>query len=99
MEANALQRRFEFASRLIDEAGELAFGYFNRLSSLTIKSKGAQDMASEADLNTEVLIRDRLKEAFPEDSSSARRPGAERSTHRASGLLTRSMGRSPSSAA
>ena len=54
MEANALQRRFEFASRLIDEAGELAFGYFNRLSSLTIKSKGVQDMASEADLNTEV---------------------------------------------
>ncbi|HEY5205343.1 MAG TPA: inositol monophosphatase [Roseiarcus sp.] len=68
MEADALQRRFEFASRLIDEAGDLAFGYFNRLSSLTIKSKGVQDMASEADLNTEVLIRDRLKQAFPEDS-------------------------------
>lgn len=68
MDADALQRRFAFASRLIEEAGELAFDYFNRLGSLTIKSKGPQDMASEADLNTELLIRSRLKEAFPEDA-------------------------------
>ena len=68
MKADAIQDRFEFASRLIDEAGELAFSYFHRLSSLTIKSKGVQDMASEADLNTELLIRDRLKAAFPEDA-------------------------------
>lgn len=53
MNADAIQSRFEFASRLINEAGELAFGYFNRVSSLTIKSKGQQDMVSEADLNTE----------------------------------------------
>src|SRR6185369_1546173 len=31
-------------------------------------SKGPQDMASEADLNTELLIRNRLKEKFPEDA-------------------------------
>jgi len=67
MKADATQDRFEFASRLIDEAGELAFSYFDRLSSLTIKMKGVQDMASEADLDTERLIRDRLKAAFPED--------------------------------
>ena len=68
MKADAIQNRFEFASRLINEAGDLAYRYFNRLSSLTIRSKGQQDMASEADLNTEVLIRDRLKAAFPEDA-------------------------------
>jgi myo-inositol-1(or 4)-monophosphatase len=68
MDAVDIQHRFEFASGLINEAGELAFGYFNRLSSLTIKSKGQQDMASEADLNTELLIRDRLKAAFPGDA-------------------------------
>jgi myo-inositol-1(or 4)-monophosphatase len=62
-----LQRRFDFASALIEEAGTLAHGYFQRLGSLTITSKGQQDMASEADLETEVLIRDRLREAFPED--------------------------------
>jgi myo-inositol-1(or 4)-monophosphatase len=68
MRAEAIQNRFEFASRLVNEAGELAFGYFNRLSSLTIKSKGQQDMISEADLNTELLIRDRLRASFPEDA-------------------------------
>jgi myo-inositol-1(or 4)-monophosphatase len=68
MNAADIQSRFEFACRLIEEAGELASGYFNRLSSLTIKSKGVQDMASEADLNTELLIRERLKAAFPEDA-------------------------------
>ena len=68
MNAADIQKRFEFASRLINEAGELALRYFNRLRSLTIKSKGVQDMASEADLNTELLIRERLKAAFPEDA-------------------------------
>ena len=29
MKADAIQDRFEFASRLIDEAGELAFSYFH----------------------------------------------------------------------
>jgi myo-inositol-1(or 4)-monophosphatase len=62
-----LQRRFNLASRLIEEAGAEALGYFNRLGELTIKSKGVQDMASEADLNVELLIRERLKGAFPED--------------------------------
>jgi myo-inositol-1(or 4)-monophosphatase len=77
MDANAIQRRFEFGSRLIDEAGELAYGYFNRLGSLTIKSKGRQDMASEADLNTELLIRDRVRTAFPEDAFFGEETGRE----------------------
>ena len=63
-----LDARFEFGSRLVAEAAEVAMGYFQRLGSLTIKSKGPQDMASEADLNTEILIRDRLAAAFPEDA-------------------------------
>jgi myo-inositol-1(or 4)-monophosphatase len=63
-----LDSRFAFGSALVTEAGALAMGYFQRLGSLTIKSKGPQDMASEADLNTELLIRDRLAAAFPEDA-------------------------------
>ena len=63
-----IQDRFEFASDLIKEAGNLALGYFRRLETLTVKSKGQQDMASEADLDTEILIRERLKERFPEDA-------------------------------
>ena len=64
----ALHERFEFASRLIEEAGDLALGYFRRLDTLTIETKGHQDMASEADFNTEMLIRNRLKSRFPDDA-------------------------------
>lgn len=67
MGSDPLQERFDFAAGLIAEAGELALGYFQRLDSLNVRSKGPQDMASEADLNTEILIRDRLKQRFPED--------------------------------
>jgi myo-inositol-1(or 4)-monophosphatase len=62
-----LDRRFAFLPGLIEEAGALANDYFNRLHTLTIRSKGAQDMVSEADEDTEKLIRKRLGEAFPGD--------------------------------
>jgi myo-inositol-1(or 4)-monophosphatase len=68
MNPAAIRERYEFASSLIKEAGTLALGYFHRLETLTIKSKGQQDMASEADLDTEILIRERLKQRFPEDA-------------------------------
>jgi myo-inositol-1(or 4)-monophosphatase len=48
-----LNRAFSPASLIIREAGDLALGYFNARDNLTIQSKGVQDMASEADLNTE----------------------------------------------
>lgn len=63
-----LSRRFQFGLALIRDAGTLAHGYFKQLETLTIKSKGLQDMASEADLNTELLIKERLEKAFPEDA-------------------------------
>lgn len=64
----ALTSRYEFASDLVKEAGQLALDYFHRLGTLTIKHKGEQDVASEADLNVEMLIRDRLQSRFPEDA-------------------------------
>ena len=63
-----LDARFAFGQSLVDEAARLAMGYFQRLGTLTIKAKGLQDMASEADLNTELLIKQRLAAAFPEDA-------------------------------
>ncbi|MBK8048574.1 MAG: inositol monophosphatase [Anaerolineales bacterium] len=60
--------RFKFSLGLIREAGDLALSYFNKRDSLTIKRKGLQDMASEADLNTELLIKRRLEARFPEDA-------------------------------
>jgi len=63
-----IDERFKFGRDLIQEAGELALDYFRRLDTLRVHRKGPQDMASEADLNTELLIRDRLKEKFPDDA-------------------------------
>ena len=59
--------RLRFACDTAKKAGELALGYFNNLGSLTIQSKGVQDMASEADVNTEVLIREAVAAAYPDD--------------------------------
>ena len=69
-------RRFEAALGIVREAGALAHSYFQRLEQLTVKSKGLQDMGSEADLNTEILIRDRLKNAFPDDAFLGEETGA-----------------------
>lgn len=63
-----LDARFEFGARLINEAGALALGYSERWRSLTVTSKGTQDMASEADVGTELFIRTRLAKRFPSDA-------------------------------
>jgi myo-inositol-1(or 4)-monophosphatase len=68
MDSSSIDERFKFASGLIQEAGDLALDYFGRLETLRVQSKGPQDMATEADLNTELLIRDRLREKYPEDA-------------------------------
>lgn len=60
--------RHALALTLVREAGALAYGYFRDRDALTIKTKGPQDLVSEADLNTEILIRDTLKAQFPQDA-------------------------------
>ena len=68
IENSALSARYAFALDLIRDAGDLARSYFRNRNALTIKSKGLQDVVSEADLNTELLIRERLEKHFPEDA-------------------------------
>lgn len=65
---DTLATRFPFGLALIQDAGALALGYFRDRDTLTVRSKGLQDLVSEADLNTEVFIRDRLAESFPTDA-------------------------------
>ncbi|UCH74435.1 MAG: inositol monophosphatase [Rhodospirillales bacterium] len=62
-----LVARFEAAQSVSREAGELAISYFRRFGDLQVTAKGLQDMASEADVAVEALIRDRLAARFPED--------------------------------
>jgi myo-inositol-1(or 4)-monophosphatase len=68
MPPSSIDQRFHYASALIQEAGEMALHYFRHLDALSVHTKGPQDMASEADLNIELLIRDRLKQRFPGDA-------------------------------
>lgn len=63
-----MKDRFDFGLALLREAGATALGYFNARDQLTIQNKGPQDLASEADVNTELLIRERLSKAFPQDA-------------------------------
>ena len=63
-----INERFEFACQTARDAGALALEYFNDFTSLVVKSKGVQDMASEADVNTEALIRKAVMSHFPEDN-------------------------------
>ncbi len=59
--------RLDAAKAIAREAGTMALDFFKDLSALDIKSKGAQDMVSNADLEVETFVRARLAEAFPED--------------------------------
>jgi len=63
-----ISQRFEFVQVLVRQAGDLALDYFNRLQTLTIKSKGLQDMASEADVDVEAMIRERIAASYPDDA-------------------------------
>lgn len=66
--ARNLSDRYDLSLALIREAGALALSYFNDLPSLTVRNKGPQDVVSEADLNTELLIKARIAEHFPQDA-------------------------------
>jgi myo-inositol-1(or 4)-monophosphatase len=68
MQARNEQERFDFTKDLIIEAGDLALQYFGNLTGLSIMSKGARDMVSEADLAVENLIKERLLSSYPNDA-------------------------------
>ncbi len=67
MNDQELADRFEVAQAIAREAGELALAFFRKFDDLQVTQKGAQDMASEADVAVEAVIRDRLAARFPED--------------------------------
>jgi myo-inositol-1(or 4)-monophosphatase len=68
MQTSTEHDRFDFAKNLIIEAGDLALQYFNNLGELSIMSKGARDMVSDADFAVEKLIKERLLAEYPDDA-------------------------------
>ena len=62
-----LQTRLDFATAIAREAGAYALSRFREIDSLVIESKGHQDLVSDADKNTETLIRKAIAERFADD--------------------------------
>jgi len=69
--------RFQVAETAIREAGALAMRHAGRLTELAVRSKGIQDVVTEADLEIELLLRQRLLDAFPEDRFFGEETGAD----------------------
>jgi myo-inositol-1(or 4)-monophosphatase len=67
MTTEPLQSRYIFAQTLARSAGALAHNYFKNRDQLIVESKGTQDEVSIADRETEVFLRARILEAFPDD--------------------------------
>lgn len=59
--------RLEFAIDIARKAGAFASLHFASIDSLVIESKGHQDLVSNADKETEKLIRKAIEAAFPDD--------------------------------
>ena len=72
-----LDARYAVAIEVAREAGALAMGYFRDLASLDVTSKGPQDVVSQADVETERLIKSRIAERFPDDAFLGEETGAE----------------------
>lgn len=49
------------------DAGDVALGYFRRLASVSVESKGHLDLVTEGDKAVEAFLNDRLQAAFPAD--------------------------------
>jgi myo-inositol-1(or 4)-monophosphatase len=60
-----LAERLAAAERVTRAAGALARGYFDRRRELAIELKGAQDLVSVADRETETAVVEGLRAAFP----------------------------------
>ena len=75
---STLQARYLFAQQLARDAGALAHRYFQNLDQIVVESKGTQDEVSIADRETEVFIRAKIAEAFPDDGILGEEGGDDR---------------------
>ncbi len=59
--------RLNFTRELAQRAGDLGMAFFRKIDTLTIESKGHQDMVSEADREVELFVRAEIAKAYPDD--------------------------------
>lgn len=63
-----LAERYDFGADLIVEAAAMAKRFYESQESLTVRSKGTQDVVSEADTEVERLIRSAVESRFADDA-------------------------------
>lgn len=59
--------RYTAARRIAELAGQEAMRYFRSFETLQVDRKGHQDLVSEGDKNVELLVRQEIAAAFPDD--------------------------------
>src|SRR6056300_539580 len=62
-----IRSRLEFAKKIVRNSSAEAVKAFSNWKDLTITAKGAQDFVSEVDKSTELYLRARIQEAYPND--------------------------------
>ena len=67
MNSREITRRHEFAQEIAREAGAIARRYFNSGDSIRAMEKGAHDLLTQADLDIDRFLIDRLRQTFPDD--------------------------------
>lgn len=73
--------RYALARTIASEGGDLALGFFNARDTLIVEDKvNPQDMVSQADREVEILLRDRIAAAFPDDAILGEEGGGQDGT-------------------
>lgn len=67
MNSSEIARRHEFSQEIAREAGAIARRYFNSGDSIRAMEKGAHDLLTQADLDIDRFLIERLRQAFPDD--------------------------------
>ncbi len=75
---NALDRRLDVATRLAQQAGQLALSLRPPPGAPVASLKGAQDWLTEADGRVEAFLSEELARAFPEDGFQGEETGSGR---------------------
>ena len=66
--ADTIDARYELLQRIIVQAGDAAFQYYQRLGTGDVYAKGQKHLVTEADYVAEEIILERLRREFPEDA-------------------------------
>ena len=80
MQDTEIAKRLEFALKIAAEAGTFAKSFFKEIDNLKIESKGHQDLVSNADKDTETMIRAAIAQSWPDDGIVGEEHGRKHGT-------------------